>query len=99
MKVYVGSIMNEIEHIKIPSLLDAVESETKAIGFGMASEKLTGAMLRMLAATKRHAQILELGTGTGISATWLLDGMDADSHLTTVDNVAAVVEIARRYLG
>ena len=70
-----------------------------SIAFGMGSERLTGAMLRALAASKPGARILEIGTGTGISAAWLLDGMDETSHLTTVDNDASVVEIARRHLG
>jgi predicted O-methyltransferase YrrM len=85
--------------LKPPEVLDLIEAETKAIGFSMGSERLTGALLRALAASKPKAKILELGTGTGISAAWLLDGMDEESHLTTVDNDAANVEIAKRHLG
>ena len=43
--------------------------------------------------------MLELGTGTGLSAAWILDGMDVRSTLTTVDNDPAVVEVAQRHLG
>jgi len=91
--------MKENIYLKIPVILELIEADTKAIGFSMASERLTGALLRTLAASKPRANILELGTGTGISTAWLLDGMDEESQLTTVDNNVACVEIAKRHLG
>ncbi len=51
---------------KPPKALGLIEAETKAIGFSIGSERLTGALLRTLAASKPKAKILELGTGTGI---------------------------------
>ncbi len=87
------------KYLKAPEVLELIEAETKAIGFSMGSERLTGTLLRTLAASKPRSNILELGTGTGISAAWLLDGMDNESHLTTVDNDTVTVEIAKRYLG
>ncbi len=96
-------MLNETDYLRPPSALEQIEADTKAIGFGMGSELTTGAMLRMLAASKcaekPSAQLLELGTGTGISTAWLLDGMNVDSRLTTVDNDPACVEVARRHLG
>lgn len=91
--------MNEADYLRLPPVLESIEAETKAIGFKMGSERTAGSLLRTLAASKPAARFLELGTGTGISTSWLLDGMDADSFLTTVDNDAAGVEIARRRLG
>jgi len=91
--------MNEAVYITPPAVLELIEADTKQIGFQMGSERLTGTLLRALASSKPAAHILELGTGTGISASWLLDGMDQHSRLTTVDNDASVVEIARRHLG
>ena len=97
--------MNEADYLRLPPALEAIEAETNATGFAMGSERRTGALLRMLAASKRGkrgnrgGRLLELGTGTGISAAWLLDGMDAEASLTTVDNDAACVEIAKRHLG
>ncbi len=73
--------------------------DTAAVGFGMASEPLTGALLRTLAAGKPQGRFLELGTGTGVATAWLLDGMDSASTLVTVDSDPAVVAIARRHLG
>jgi predicted O-methyltransferase YrrM len=82
-----------------PSSFTAIDRETKALGFTMASDVWTGSFLRTLAATKPGGAMLELGTGTGLATAWLLDGMDPDSTLLTVDNDEAVVSIARRHLG
>jgi predicted O-methyltransferase YrrM len=65
----------------------------------MPSEPLLGALLRVLAASKPGGRILELGTGTGIATTWLLDGMDKDSILVSVDNDAAMQRVADGMLG
>ena len=84
---------------EIPDSLFAIEGETERLGFPMASERQTGALLRTLVASKPGGQILELGTGTGLSGCWLLDGMDMASTLQTVDNDETVLDVARRYLG
>lgn len=84
---------------QLPASLDAIARDTTAIGFGMASDHQTGALLRVLAASKPGGRFLELGTGTGLSAAWLLDGMSADSTLLSVDNDERVVDVARRHLG
>ena len=65
----------------------------------MASDPLTCSLLRTLAVTKPSARFLELGSGTGLSTAWLLDGMDSGSHLTTVDNDEALLTILKRHLG
>lgn len=91
--------MNESDYLRLPAALAAIEAETKAIGFTMGSERTTGALMRTLAAAKCAGQFLELGTGTGLATAWLLDGMDAESCLLTVDNDEAGVAIARRHLG
>jgi predicted O-methyltransferase YrrM len=46
----------------------------------------TGAVLRLLAAATRAKAVVELGTGTGVSALWLLRGMREDGVLTSVDS-------------
>ena len=82
-----------------PAALEAISAETVALGFKMASTRRTGAMLRALAASKPGGRILELGTGTGAGTAWLLQGMNANSSLDTVDNDAASVAVAKRHLG
>ena len=64
----------------------------------MASEELTGVFLRTLAASKPGGLFLELGTGTGVATSWILDGMDSDAALTSIDNDPKVQEVARQAL-
>jgi predicted O-methyltransferase YrrM len=91
--------MNDHAIRDIPHALEAIRRETDELGFTMASEPLTGALLRTLAASKPGGRLLELGTGTGIGTSWILAGMDAAARLDTVDNDPAAVDIARRHLG
>jgi predicted O-methyltransferase YrrM len=44
-----------------------------------------GATLRFLAALLEAKAVVEIGTGTGVSAVWLLAGMDPEGVLTSVD--------------
>jgi predicted O-methyltransferase YrrM len=65
----------------------------------MISERKVGSLLAALAASKPGGRILELGTGTGHGAAWLLAGMDANATLETVDTDEKVMAIAARHLG
>ena len=89
----------ELDFIQGPSKLGQIVSRTELLGFNMASEPKTGALLRTLAASKVGGRFLELGTGTGMATAWLLAGMDADSTLTSVDVDPKVQEVAREFLG
>lgn len=91
--------MNDAITLSLPEKIDLIEADTLKSGFTMASDHQTGSLLRTLVATKRNARILELGTGTGLSVCWLLDGMDDASRLDSVDDDEAVVSIARKHLG
>jgi len=44
-----------------------------------------GAALRLLAATADAHAVAEVGTGTGVSGLWLLEGIRAGGVLTTID--------------
>jgi predicted O-methyltransferase YrrM len=91
--------MNDLSNLNEPEALAHIWADTRASGFTMASEPLTCSLLRTLAASKPSARLLELGSGTGLSTAWLLDGMDSGSHLTTVDNDQALLAILKRHLG
>ncbi len=91
--------MDTISNLAEPGVLQAIWEDTRAYGFNMPSEPLTCSLLRTLAASKRASRFLELGSGTGLSTAWLLDGMDAASHLTTVDNDESLLAILKRHLG
>jgi predicted O-methyltransferase YrrM len=45
----------------------------------------SGAALRLLAAAGGARTVVEVGTGTGVSALWLLGGMPEDGVLTSID--------------
>ena len=91
--------MDDRTIIETPSVLEAIQRDTARAGFTIASEPKTGSLLRTLAASKPGGRFLELGTGTGVGTAWLLTGMDAGSHLDSVDSDPGVQEIARRHLG
>ena len=68
--------------IRPPAVLAAIWSDTEKAGFALPSDYKLGGLLRVLAASKPGGRLLEIGTGTGLAAAWLLDGMDArPSHL------------------
>ncbi len=90
--------MEDMAYITPPQALGLLIEKTQEIGFSMASEPRTGALLRTLAASKPAGKFLELGTGTGLATAWLLDGMDADSQLISVDTDAAVQQVAQEFL-
>jgi predicted O-methyltransferase YrrM len=91
--------MDEFAHLNPPAALPAILDRTEALAFPMPSEPRTGAMLRVLAASKPGGRLLELGTGTGLCTAWLLDGMDRKARLTSVDVDPDVQTVAREYLG
>ena len=84
------------ENIKqpVPASYNAIIERTRESGFTMASDILTCSLLRTLAASKPAGKFLELGTGTGLSTAWILDGMDDHSTLTSIDNDATSLDIA-----
>ncbi len=91
--------MNDPSNINEPKSVPAIWADTRASGFTMASDPLTCSLLRTLAASKPSGRFLELGSGTGLSTAWLLDGMDSESHLTTVDKDESFLTILKRHLG
>ncbi|MDE2927215.1 MAG: class I SAM-dependent methyltransferase [Acidobacteriota bacterium] len=92
-------MMDDSTNIEPPKILPEIEEDTRRLEFNMGSDYQTGVLLRTLAATKPGGRLLELGTGTGLATAWILDGMDRDSRLITVDLDPACLEVAKRYLG
>jgi predicted O-methyltransferase YrrM len=84
---------------RIPKNYNEIDAATKSSGFTMASDILTCSLLRTLAVSKPSGKFLELGTGTGLSTSWILDGMDKDSTLISIDNDPLFLEIAKDKLG
>lgn len=74
--------------------LVAARQRAAEVGVG-AVDAPTGAVLRLLAAATRAKAAVELGTGVGVSALWLLRGMREDGVLTSVDSEAEHQRLAK----
>lgn len=90
--------MFDIEVKKKPVINMEIEKKIIEAGFTMSCEDTTGSILRTLVATKRNAKVLEIGTGGGISTSWILDGMDQESELISIDNDIKLQQIAIDHL-
>ncbi len=88
---------DEVLH-NYPDNYRAIADATKRSGFSMASDPRTCSLLKTLATSKPAGRFLELGTGTGLSTCWILDGMDNAASLISVDNDIVFLEIARQHL-
>ena len=84
---------------KIPVAYFDIDIATKESGFTMPSDILTCSLLKTLATSKPSGKFLELGTGTGLSTAWILDGMDSNSSLISFDNEKNLLDIAQKFLG
>ena len=82
----------------IPVKYKSIEKATAALSFNMNSDLFTGSLLKTLVASKKAGQILELGTGGGLATSWIIEGMDKDTRLISVDNNSALIDIAKRQL-
>ena len=80
----------------IPVQYNRIIEETGKLSFNMNSDLYTGSLLKTLVASKKSGRILELGTGGGLATSWILEGMDTESTLVTVENNAALMDIARQ---
>ena len=85
--------------IPLPPYYEQITSESVSLGFEMCSDLLTGSLLRTLVSAKPGGEILEIGTGTGLSLAFILDGMDDSSTVTTIDNAEEFQAVARNYFG
>jgi predicted O-methyltransferase YrrM len=90
--------LNDEKMIQFPPKYLEVLKASKLMNFKMCSDVLTGNLLETLAATKPKGRFLEIGTGTGLSATWILNGMDFQSSLLSVDNNPELISVAEQFL-
>ena len=90
--------MNDTVLKEIPVHYNRIKDDTERLFFQMNSDLHTGSLLKTLVASKRSGRILELGTGGGLATSWILDGMDQNAKLLTIENNAALWEIAKEQL-
>ncbi len=86
--------MNDVVLKDIPVQYNRIKEDTEKISFQMNSDLYTGSLLKTLVASKSAGRILELGTGGGLATSWILEGMDQNSKLLTIENNAALWAIA-----
>ncbi len=80
---------------KFPKELISLENKSIELGFDMPSDRKVGMLLRTLVASKPNGKFLELGTGMGLSLSWMIDGMDEKSSIDSIDNDSKLVEIVK----
>ena len=91
--------MNHEKGVPFPPKHHEILEAARSLDFHMGSDVLTGNLLRTLAASIPKGRFLEIGTGTGLSAAWILDGMDPHSTLISVDRDPRLSSVAERVLG
>ena len=82
-----------------PEKFKEIQEATNKLAFDQVSDPLLGTLLSTLVATKPNGKFLELGTGSGLSTSWMLHGMDKESTLKTIDKEKELVSIAKKCLG
>lgn len=91
--------MNDSNILDIPKIHFEIERKSKEIGFAMPSDLYVGSLLKTLISSKPKGRFLEIGTGIGLSLSWMLEGLDSDSRLLSIDNNQELVDIAIGYFG
>jgi len=83
--------------IKLPENYRSIQDASDQINFSMPSDLKTGSLLRTLVASKPLGRFLELGTGTGLSLSWITEAMDDKSIVISIDNSEVYSSIAKDF--
>ena len=89
----------ELPHPRPPAALERISELARGLSHTMESTTYTGELLRSLATTKPGGRFLELGTSCGHGTAWILDGMDSEAELISVENSELHLDVARKCLG
>lgn len=90
--------MQDAVFTDVPAPYKTILEATHKLSFQMNSDLYTGSLLKTLAASKKSGRFLELGTGGGLATSWILEGMDKNSMLVTIENNAVLMDVARGIL-
>lgn len=91
--------MNSNLVTKVPRQYGGLLSASEQMGFSMPSDIYVGSLLKTLVASKPRSNFLELGTGVGLSLSWMIDGMDDGSRLTSIDNDPELIAMVKSHFG
>jgi predicted O-methyltransferase YrrM len=83
--------------IELPPVYNSILEQSRQINFSMPSDLQTGSLLRTLVRSKPNGKFLELGTGTGLSLSWIVEGMDKHSQVISIDTEEKYLTIARHF--
>lgn len=89
--------MDQANILDTPKVYSSLLNKSEEIGFSMPSDLYIGTLLKTLVASKPNGRFLELGTGMGLSLAWILDGMDGNSQVISVDNDSNLIDIAKDF--
>lgn len=89
--------MNQSEIVNRPRSHAAIEAKCQEIGFNMPSDIYVGTLLKSLVASKPCGNFLEIGTGIGLSLSWMTDGMDDCGSIISIDTDAGLTEIVSHF--
>jgi predicted O-methyltransferase YrrM len=84
--------------VEIPPLAVRAQRVANRAQFRQSSIPEAGALLRALAASKPGGLLLEVGSGVGVGAAWLLDGMDSESRLISLERHPKMANVAKTLL-
>jgi len=91
--------MNDTNILDKPKVHSDIEKKCEEVGFTMPSDLYIGTFLKTLITSKPKSNLLELGTGIGLSLSWMIDGIDEESKLISVDNDPKLIAIAQDFFG
>lgn len=91
--------MNDIVKDGLPSSYNELLLKCEEIGFTMPSDLYIGSLLKTLIASKPNSNLLELGTGIGLTLSWMVEGMTEESKIISVDNDPKLITIAKHFFG
>ncbi|MEB2777240.1 class I SAM-dependent methyltransferase [Algoriphagus sp. D3-2-R+10] len=89
--------MNEADIKNKPSVHAKIEAKCQEIGFDMPSDLYIGTLLKSLVASKPCGHFLELGTGIGLSLSWMADGIDDCGSIISIDNDPKLTGIVSQF--
>ncbi|MEO9513673.1 MAG: class I SAM-dependent methyltransferase [Flavobacteriaceae bacterium] len=91
--------MDQTNILDTPKVYPELLAKSKEIGFAMPSDMYIGTLLKTLVSSKIIGNFLEIGTGMSLSLAWMLEGMDENSKLTSIDNDTELIKIAKDFFG
>ena len=81
----------------IPKEYESILKKSRSLNFSMHSDEGLGSFIRLLTLSKKEGNILELGTGTGMSLSWILDGLNPNGKVTSIENDPDCLDVARSF--